>query len=86
VRQVRLYADQGGSPTSLDGWVSGVKIHAEEIAGGFPKRERKTSIGWWGPVVTLLLLIIAGAWLVSRYQERSWPFAERPQPVRMRRR
>ena len=47
VRQIRLYADPGGSPTALDAWIGQLRVRAQEITGGFPKRERKEGWGWW---------------------------------------
>jgi hypothetical protein len=57
VRQIRLYADPGGSPTAMNAWIGHVKIHAQEITGGFPKMEKR-------PWSLLDWLILGGVFLV----------------------
>jgi hypothetical protein len=45
VRQVRVFVDNGGSPTPVDVRVKLLAVRAEEITGGKPVSEQKTS--WW---------------------------------------
>jgi hypothetical protein len=75
VRQIRLYADPGGSPTSLDVWVGGLRVQAQEITGGFPKLEQRGGVGWW-PVVIGLCVASGGA-LVFRQRQGKWPWPPR---------
>ncbi len=65
VRQFRLYADRGGSPTKLDAYVGNLLVTAEEITGGFPKRERKASIPWFW--IVMGSVIVGGlGWYAQR--------------------
>jgi hypothetical protein len=65
VRQVRVYADAGGSPTAVDVRVSRIRIRAEEITGGFPRREQPSTMPWW-PFIAGFLFVAAVALLVVR--------------------
>jgi hypothetical protein len=70
VRQVRVFADQGGSQTPLDARLSRITVHAEEITGGFPRREQPRPFPWW-PIPSALLLIAAGLFLLRRRLKRA---------------
>ena len=59
IRKVRVFADTGGSTAPMDARISNIRIQAEEITGGLPKRERGTSWAWWH--TTLLLCVLFGA-------------------------
>jgi hypothetical protein len=47
VRKVRLFADSGGSPTTVDARISGFKARAEEITGAVPERDKPRPWGWY---------------------------------------
>ncbi len=52
VRKIRLFADTGGSPTSLDGRIGNLKVRAEEITGGIATRD--VAFNWLGWLSTIL--------------------------------
>jgi hypothetical protein len=76
VRQIRLYGDTGGSETSLDVWVGALRVKAEEITGGFPKRDIQPGWGWQHALLGMCIFT-ACAWLLSRWQQGKWPWRER---------
>jgi hypothetical protein len=68
IRKVRIFADSGGSPTSMDARISAIKIQAEEITGGIPKRDRGGGrLGWLG-VAALLVVGAVGCVVYRRRQ------------------
>jgi hypothetical protein len=68
VRKLRLYADSGGSPTSVDARLGNIVIKAEEITGGIPLRERPSNWWWWLIFLTLVALAVAGLVIRRRQQ------------------
>jgi hypothetical protein len=70
IRTVRLFADQGGSPTTVDVLIRQIEIRAEEITGGVAKVDARTSAWWW-----LLSLIPLGGgillWQSRKRRQRS---------------
>jgi hypothetical protein len=87
VRQVRLYADPGGSPTYVDMWMGGLKVRAEAITGAFRLVEKKPGLGWW-PVFGVVVLAAALALVLLR--RKLWKITpavgrtERAAPARRR--
>ena len=69
IKKVRIYADQGGSPTHLDVYVSDLVIKAEEITLQIPVRDRP---GWFWWIIAGIIFILAGgvATIVYRRQNR----------------
>jgi hypothetical protein len=75
IRQVRFFADNGGSHTAVDVRLSQLQVRAREIAGGVPKYEPPRSWGWWwwagggcaiaAGAVVLALRFRTGHWLWS---------------------
>jgi hypothetical protein len=59
VRQVRIYADPGGSDTELDARIFDFRIFAEEITGNVPERDKPRGFGWWA-ILTVLLVGVGG--------------------------
>ncbi len=55
VRQFRLYADNGGSPTVVDGRLTNLFVKAEEITGGIPEME--SAGGWWRTAVGVIAAV-----------------------------
>jgi hypothetical protein len=47
VRQVRVFADPGGSKTAVDVRLTQVRVRAAEIAGGVPTFDPRHGTGWW---------------------------------------
>jgi hypothetical protein len=60
VKKVRIYADQGGSPTQLDVYVSDLLVRAEEITYQIPARDQPGWF-WWliGGITFLIASVIA---------------------------
>ncbi len=56
IRQIRLYADPGGSSTPMNAWIGHLRVHAQEITGGFPKLERRGGFPWWWVIGGLLVV------------------------------
>jgi hypothetical protein len=78
IRAVRLFADPGGSPTSVDVRFKSVEMRAEEITGGVAERDVATSAWWW----LLLLIPAAGVAVVLFWLWRTfWRKAEDEEPV-----
>jgi hypothetical protein len=69
LRQVRIYADAGGSLTAVDVRLSQVRIRAEEITGGFPRGDQPMSLPWW-PFLTGGCLVAAVLLVVIRYRQQ----------------
>lgn len=59
VREVRIYADPGGSDSGLDATITNFRATAEEITGGTPQRDRDPGWGWW-PALGVLLVGAGG--------------------------
>ena len=59
IRKVRIFADSGGSSTALNARIGSIKILAEEITGGLPKREKGGRWWWWLGGAVLLCAGIA---------------------------
>jgi hypothetical protein len=57
IKKVRIYADQGGSPTHLDVYVSDLVIKAEEITHQIAERDRPSWF-WW--IVAGVTFLVAG--------------------------
>jgi hypothetical protein len=66
VRQVRLFADAGGSPTAMDVRLSRLRVRAEEITGGFPTAEKPRQIPWWLIVALGFAGVAVALFLVRR--------------------
>ncbi|MCI0680519.1 MAG: hypothetical protein L0Y71_00325 [Gemmataceae bacterium] len=47
IRKIRLFVDQGGSPTTLDIKFPEFCVRAEEITGGIPRRDQPFGWGRW---------------------------------------
>lgn len=67
IRTLRLFADQGGSPTMVDVLVRQIEIRAEEITGGVAERDARTSAWWWLPAA----IPACAALLLWRWRRRS---------------
>jgi hypothetical protein len=72
VHQVRFFADTGGSPTALEARLGQLRLAAEEISGGFPKREQPASVPSWLIVALAFFLVIVALVVVRRRQQGSW--------------
>lgn len=75
VRQVRVFADPGGSDTAVDVRLTQVKVRAEEIAGGVPKLEPSTGFNWWlagGGCLAATVAVVA----IRRKRRGQWPWSE----------
>jgi len=46
VRTMLIFADPGGSPTVVEGRLTGLKVTAGEITGGIPERDIDETPGW----------------------------------------
>ncbi len=68
VREVRIYADPGGSETGLDARIFNFRVVAEEITGGIPERDKYRGLGWWPWIAAVVLG--GGAWLGWRRWKR----------------
>jgi hypothetical protein len=68
VRKVRLFADPGNAPTSMDARLSKIQFRAEEITGQIPISESSTW-GWW--LAAGLLMIFAMVAVVGVYRLRT---------------
>jgi hypothetical protein len=66
IRTVRLFADQGGSPTTVDVLIRQVEIRADEITGGVAKHDVRTSAWRW----LLALIPLGGVILLWRWRKR----------------
>ena len=66
IRAVRFYADQWGSPAGIDARMRPVTIRGQELTGGVPAAERRTSRWWWA----LALVPIAAAVAAWRWRAR----------------
>jgi hypothetical protein len=66
VRQVRIYADAGGSPTAVDVRLGQIRIRAEEITGGFARREQPTTMPWWPFVAGSLFVAVVALLMIRR--------------------
>ena len=69
VRQVRIYADPGGSDTELDARIFDFRILAEEITGNVPERDKPRGYGWW-PILMVLLVAVGGYVVWRRIKAR----------------
>jgi hypothetical protein len=67
IKKVRIYADQGGSPTHIDVYVSDVLIKAEEITHQIPLRDRP---GWFWWIVAGIIFLLAGGIATAVYLRR----------------
>jgi hypothetical protein len=75
VRQVRLFADPGGSKAAVDARLTQVRVTAAEITGGVPAREARGGAGWW--VTGLGCSAAAVALLAVRRRRRGqWPWSD----------
>jgi hypothetical protein len=72
IRTVRLFADQGGSPTTVDVLIRHVEIRADEIAGGVAKHDVRTSAWWW----LLTLIPLGGGLLLWQSRKRRQRLAD----------
>jgi len=67
IRAVRFFADPGESPTAVDVRVGDVLVRAEEIAGGVPRRERRSVKWWvWGALAVPALGMLLLGWRAYR--------------------
>jgi hypothetical protein len=67
IKKLRIYADQGGSPTHIDVYVSDLLIRAEEITHQVAERDRPRSF-WW--IVAAITFLIAGGIATVVYRKR----------------
>jgi hypothetical protein len=67
IKKVRIYADQGGSPTHINVYVSDLLIRAEEITHQVAERDRPSSY-WW--IVAAITFLIAGGIATIVYVKR----------------
>ena len=65
IKQIRLFADTGGSPTDLDARLANLQVTTvtEEITAGTPRSEERIAWGWWLTVLGAILLPFLGYWL-----------------------
>ncbi len=70
LRQVRVFADPGGSPTAVDVRVSRLTVRAEEITSGVAKRDKREAGWWWlGLLVPVAGLVVWWRWRVRRRRD-----------------
>jgi hypothetical protein len=83
IRVVRLFADDGGSPTVVDVRARDVSIRAEEITGGVSEREQRRSpwVWLWLAVPASGAGLLLWYWRARRRQDDDEPAA----PARRRR-
>jgi hypothetical protein len=67
MRGVRFFADPGGSPTPLEARLGDLRVRAEEITGGIPKRDVE-GFPWHWPALGVSLLAIAGFVVWRRFK------------------
>jgi hypothetical protein len=65
LQPVRVFADAGGSLTSVDARIRHLRIRADDIPGGIPAREPSGSWTWWHAVLALIAIGTA-AYVVHR--------------------
>jgi hypothetical protein len=73
VREVRFYADPGGSPTAVDARLMRIQVRAVEIAGGVPKLQPSQGIRWWWWAGGGFM-VVAAAMLIVRKRKGQWPW------------
>jgi hypothetical protein len=77
VRQVRFFADTGGSPTALDARLGQIRVRADEVTGGFPRSEQPRAIPWWLIVAVSLLIVAIALFFVRRRLQGHWGWSSR---------
>jgi hypothetical protein len=75
IRQVRFFADNGGSHTTVDVRLTHLLIRAHEIAGGLPKYEPPQPWGWWWWAGGGCLAVVAAVLLTLRFRTGRWPWS-----------
>jgi hypothetical protein len=68
IKKVRIFADQGGSPTLLDVYIDNMLIKAEEITFQIPARDRPRWF-WW--IIAGITFVLAGATAIILHRRRS---------------
>jgi hypothetical protein len=83
IRTVRVFADPGGSPTSLDVRVNRIEIRSEEIATGVPQHVQR---GWGWAWLWIIVPVSGGTLvlLVWRAYRRQEPLKQSLQRARKR--
>jgi hypothetical protein len=71
IRSVRVFADNGGSPTALDVRVKEMPVRAEQIAMGAPPKPPATDWGRWGWALLAVTGLVLLAWLWRAYHRWS---------------
>jgi hypothetical protein len=74
VHKVRIYADLGGSHTSMDVRMNDLQIRAVEIAGGQPKYEPPRPWSWWWWAGLGGVGVLAVGLVGFRFRAGRWPF------------
>ncbi len=62
IRTLRLFADKGGSSSSVDVLIRQIEVRAEEVTPGVAKQDARTSAWWW----LLCLVPVTGGMLLWR--------------------
>jgi hypothetical protein len=61
-RQVRLYA----APTAVNVRIGKIRIRAEEVTGGFPRREQPNTMPWWSYIAGFFFVVAVALLVVRR--------------------
>lgn len=69
IRTLLVFADSGGSPTVVDGRLTGLTVTAGEITGGIPERDRDHT-PWWVIAVAVALAVVIGVVIWRRVVRR----------------
>jgi hypothetical protein len=75
VRQVRMFADNGGSHTTVDVRLTNLEVRAREIAGGLPKYQPPRPWGWWWWAGGGLIALAAAALVTIWFRSGRWPWS-----------
>jgi len=71
VRYLRLQASNGGSPTTVSGRLTGVRIQADEIVGGITGTELDATRSYWWWWIPVAGLAFTAALVVRWYKRRA---------------
>lgn len=61
VREFRITADCGGSPTPVEARVLNLRVRGEELTGGIPERDQQSTPRWVYAASALLAALVVGA-------------------------